>query len=653
MRTAAFVGVLWALVATGTLGCDNPKPSEPEGAGSAVINALSSADISRVVVTVSGDGISPDIVVELSENPPDSWQGLIEDIPVGTQRIFTAEAYDDTDALIYSGQATGITIVGGVTISVTIPLQEVDPPPPFGNAVPIITSFVVSPLSVYLEEDVELFVTANDANPDDILTYEWSGTGGDFSNSTSPYTVWTAPDSPGIYTVSIAVSDPTGATAELSADIVVSVSTGSAEVFIVVNTSPEVWGLIPSPTRIDAGESTQLDLTAVDPEEDSMIFQWSTDCDGFFNDVNAEDPILSLNTVTGTTCTLTVQINDGNGGSNQASITIQTGPPMMPGDIPLGCTGPIEFPDTYLESSVRDAIGIPEGAIYFSDIAGLTSLRTGGNDLTGIECLQSLVHLHQYGADDFSLLAGLPNLTELVLYSINDHALTTLVNVTGLTYLVLQDNLVHDISPLAYLTNLKYLDLSYNGIWDVSPLQNLTNLTHLNLYANSIDDLSPLANLTNLVYLDLTYFEEVGNARATDMGPLANLTNLNYLSLRDNDISDLSPLAGLTNLTELDMSYNSIDDISPLTNLTALMDLNLDSNNIVEISPLTNLVNLTDLWIRSNNIVDIYPLAANTGIDNGDVVRLQGNPLDLEDVATVSYLAELEARGVSLDVSAP
>ena len=104
---------------------------EPEGSGSAVvdvqISALSAADVARLVVTVTGEGISPTIVAELPEGPDDVWSGTIEGIPAGTDRTFTAEAFNPSDELIYAGSATGVTIENSVTTSVTIYLQQVDP----------------------------------------------------------------------------------------------------------------------------------------------------------------------------------------------------------------------------------------------------------------------------------------------------------------------------------------------------------------------------------------------------------------------------------------------------------------------------------------------------------------------------------------------
>ena len=87
--------------------------------------------------------------------------------------------------------------------------------------------------------------------------------------------------------------------------------------------------MVSSPTRIDVGESTSLELTAVDPESDPLAYEWSADCDGTFDDHTLADPLFTLSTLTDDFCTLTVVISDGNGGANQASITVQTGPGIV------------------------------------------------------------------------------------------------------------------------------------------------------------------------------------------------------------------------------------------------------------------------------------------------------------------------------------
>ena len=113
----------------------------------------------------------------------------------------------------------------------------------------------------------------------------------------------------------------------------------------------------------------------------------------------------------------------------------------------------VVFPDANLEAAVRMAIGKPTGAIYPSDLEGLTGLHASGRnitDLTGLEYCTDLIWLRLWTnqISDISPLAGL----------------------TSLTWLRLDSNQISDISPLAGLTSLTELDLSYNQISDISHL---------------------------------------------------------------------------------------------------------------------------------------------------------------------------------------
>ena len=70
-------------------------------------------------------------------------------------------------------------------------------------------------------------------------------------------------------------------------------------------------------------------------------------------------------------------------------------------------------------------------------------------------------------------------------------------------------------------------------------------------------------------------------------------------------------------------------------------------NQVSDISPLASLTNLTWLWLSNNQLSDIAPLAANIGLDDGDTVRLKGNPLD--EAAIRTDIPALEERGVTVE----
>ena len=190
---------------------------------------------------------------------------------------------------------------------------------------------------------------------------------------------------------------------------------------------------------------------------------------------------------------------------------------------------------------------------------------------------------------------------------------------SSLTELKARDENIRSLSGVEYLTDLWVLDLLWNNqIADVTPISNLTNLRSLNLGSNQIIDVTPLANLNNL----------------------------ETLWLWGNQIADVTPLANLTDSQYLHLQNNQIIDVTPLTNLTNLQWLTLDSNQIADINSLVNLANLRGLGLSNNRIKDITPLVANTGLGEGDMVDLKGNPLS--DQALNEQIPALKSRGVTV-----
>lgn len=154
----------------------------------------------------------------------------------------------------------------------------------------------------------------------------------------------------------------------------------------------------------------------------------------------------------------------------------------------------------------------------------------------------------------------------------------------------------------------------------------------------SIDGLEYCVNIKEL------YLPE---NQITDIRNISSLTNLTKLHLGVNQISDISPIASLTNLIQLDLYVNQIEDISSIASLKALTNLYLFRNQINDISPLANLTNLTELDLYANQISDISQLLNNVGIGKGDIVRIAGNNLGLQEGSKdMEDIKALQDRGV-------
>lgn len=322
-------------------------------------SALSAADITRVVITITAADIPRPITQDLVGDAVSGWSGTINDIPAGIGRTFIGEAYEGT-TLIYEGVASPVTTLAGDTALVTIFLQQIAPPVPFDNAAPRFTGLSVSSYTVAPGGTVTLSVTAQDPDVNDTLTYAWSSPAGTFSDPAIPNPIWTAPAAEGSVVLMVGASDSHGATATLQITITVAFGTAAAYVSVDINTAPEIVNILPTPNQLfDLGEAVYLDLTALDPDGDPLTFEWEVGwpCSGGFASPSYEDPTFTLvaSASEWDDCEFVVTVFDGRGGQNTGSITLATGPgpcggtqcgpqPVLPGQLLALGTATLSFP---------------------------------------------------------------------------------------------------------------------------------------------------------------------------------------------------------------------------------------------------------------------------------------------------------------------
>ena len=282
----------------------------------------------------------------------------------------------------------------------------------------------------------------------------------------------------------------------------------------------------------------------------------------------------------------------------------------------------VYIPDENFKSKINEYLGQPPAYNpTIADLNGITAHFFAGNsNISSIEGAQYLTNLTWLSLNnnqiiDISTISGLANLTSLELYN----------------------NQIIDISVISGLVNLSLLDLEENQISDISVISDLTNLILLNLIGNQIKDISAISGLTNLINLYL------GGNQISDISAVSGLNNLKNLYLVENQIVDISAVSGLTNLHWLWLNDNQIIDISAVSDLTNLTWLWLNENKIIDISAVSGLTNLVQLYLNDNQISDIYPLVENTGLDSGDFLQLNSNPLSRE--AFNVHIPILESRG--------
>ncbi|MFL5353134.1 kelch repeat-containing protein, partial [Archangium sp.] len=305
------------------------SPQQPTGSVqfAASVQALSASDITRVKVTISASDMST-MTLDLAKFNG-SWGGIIGNIPTGANRTFLAEAYDSTSTKRFQGQASGVTISANQTTAVAITLQEIAPPPAYGNDGPVIDSIVASITTVQTGGSITLTTTSHDPNTGDTLTYLWTGTAGSFATSTAANSSWTAPSSAGIYTLTFTVTDSQGAAASISlaVNVISSATSGSANLTISFNLYPVVTKVTASRTRLDVGQSVNVTATALDADGDPLTYQWTapSSCPGTWTNSTSSTATFVPSAIPSGACgncLLTVTVQDGRTGTNKGTINL-------------------------------------------------------------------------------------------------------------------------------------------------------------------------------------------------------------------------------------------------------------------------------------------------------------------------------------------
>lgn len=236
---------------------------------------------------------------------PDNWSVHPDDEPVAE-----LTAPDDVDA-----QATISIVVedefgGQATGTVDVKTSE-------GNA-PEITDLSIAPPQAEPGGEMELSVEAHDPDGGE-LTYQWSTTS-DWGviDAESPQTTLVAPDEYGATGhVDIAVTDEYG----LSTIAEVIVST-------VQTVGPSVSSFSASPSIVDRGDTSQLEIVASHPYEEVLSYEWNVDNPdwNFIAGAGSGDDTATIEApdIPDSSVTVTVEADDGLGGTTTSSVMITT-----------------------------------------------------------------------------------------------------------------------------------------------------------------------------------------------------------------------------------------------------------------------------------------------------------------------------------------
>lgn len=341
-RFLVVVSTLLTLAACQDAPSPAKPPSEDVGAARLVVavrQGVTTSDVQRVDLTVEGPD-QPELTVQLAQEGA-VWTGLLSQLPAGTGRRFRAFAYDATSRLLFRGEAADVTITAHQTVQVNILLQQVDPPPDFENAGPVITSLVVSRSSVEPGGFVDMRATADDPNTGDVLTYAWTATAGTFSTPSALSSRWTAPMAEGSQTVTLTVTDPLGASTAVSfAILVAGAGTGEAEVSGQFNSWPRVVSMTGFPTQVVPGQSIGVSAQGVDSDDAAanLHYAWTASCVGTWTDEGTANARFTPTQLPARSscanCQLTVRVTDGRGGEGLGHLGICVGAPVTPNALP-------------------------------------------------------------------------------------------------------------------------------------------------------------------------------------------------------------------------------------------------------------------------------------------------------------------------------
>lgn len=115
------------------------------------------------------------------------------------------------------------------------------------------------------------------SDPDgDKLSYTWSASGGKIAGRDAVI-IWTAPETPGIYTIAVKVIDEMGGEGTSSLSIkVVSNNPPTVKNLIVTAKEARYFEEYPEGYRILKGNSCDIVCIASDPDNDGLTYEWLT-----------------------------------------------------------------------------------------------------------------------------------------------------------------------------------------------------------------------------------------------------------------------------------------------------------------------------------------------------------------------------------------
>lgn len=320
--------------------CAKPRPAN----GNAKVltfysKSLLVEQVKRVTVTLTATDLTT-TSFDLTDATT-GWSGLLAGITPGSNRHFHAEAFDGlspTAARLFQGDSRSVTIVTGQTAIVDIQLEQATPPPPFHGSEPVIDSLVASGNDVALGGSVTLNASAHDSDPalTSSLNYAWTKSAGNFTPDNQSSTVWTAPDTATVATLTLTVTDSNHQIASISMTITVEVTPGSGIVTVTFDEAPIITAMTPTPQILVPGQPTSIEVTATDAQGNGLTYLWSTTCaDGLLSSTTTNPITVTLPANTNdTSCSILVTASNLIGASDTGTLVLSVQNPTTPQVLP-------------------------------------------------------------------------------------------------------------------------------------------------------------------------------------------------------------------------------------------------------------------------------------------------------------------------------
>jgi predicted secreted protein len=180
------------------------------------------------------------------------------------------------------------------------------------NQAPVLSALTANPQSVAPNGSVAVKATGNDPNGDS-LNYNWTVPSDWTQSGSGAEITLTAPNSYGKSgLVEVELTDGYGQT-----------TTGTVLVETARNQSPVISNVSASPIVIEPGQTTTVTARASDPNGDSLNYSWNVPS-GWSKSGSGDEIQVTAPVEWGTSATLTVVVDDGQGASSESAVVVQT-----------------------------------------------------------------------------------------------------------------------------------------------------------------------------------------------------------------------------------------------------------------------------------------------------------------------------------------